>query len=69
MLRCPIYNSTTACDVHGDCLLLRNGGCSLVLAATIAEKNQKKLEDIELKLGNLESQLNSIINTMNYFRK
>lgn len=65
MLKCPIYNSTNACDVHSDCLFLRNGGCSLVLSATIAEENQKKLKTLESQLVNLDYKLNSIISILN----
>jgi hypothetical protein len=65
MLRCPIYNSTNACDVHSDCLFLRNGGCSLVLSATIAEENREKLRTLETRLFDLDYKLNSIINILN----
>lgn len=62
--KCPIYNSTNACDIHGDCLFLRNGGCSLVLSATIAEENQHTLINLEAQINNLENKLNWIISNI-----
>jgi len=64
MLRCPIYNSTNACDLHSDCLFLRNAGCSLVLSATIAEENKNVLKNLEVQMNNLESKINWIISNM-----
>ena len=64
MSRCPIYNLTNACDVHSDCLFLRNGGCSLVLSVMIAEDNQKKLDSLESQLFNLETKIAWIINKL-----
>jgi len=61
-LRCPIYDSTTACDTHKDCLLRRNAGCALVLAATIGEENRKHLQSVEAQLGDVQRKLNVLIN-------
>ncbi len=67
--RCPIYNSTDACNIHSDCLFLRNGDCSVVLSVTIAKDNQKKLRDLEIQLDGVEYKLNSIIQAVNSISK
>jgi hypothetical protein len=61
MNRCPIYNSVGACDMHSDCLFLRNGGCAIVLAATLADENSKEIKRLSSKLDSLEYNLSLIL--------
>lgn len=68
MLKCPFYDSYSACSLHSDCLFLKEGGCSLVLSVTIGEENQKKLKSVETELNNLNYKVDSIMNTLNFLR-
>lgn len=60
MLKCPIYNTVNACDVNSNCLFLRNGGCAIVLAATIAEENKKTMISIMGQLNDFDRKLRLI---------
>lgn len=57
--KCPIYDSLNACDTQ-NCLFLRSGGCAIVLAAILAEENNKKLADISSRLADIEYTLDLI---------
>lgn len=50
MTFCPIINQY---NCRQDCFFLRNGGCALVLAATISDANQKKINNLERKLDDI----------------
>ncbi len=62
--KCPIYNSTNACQVNSNCLFLRNGGCAIVLGATLAEENAKAIKKLENQLNNIEYNLQIINNNI-----
>lgn len=64
MKKCPIYDSTNACTENPNCLFLRQGGCTLILSATIAEDNQKKLIQLERKIDELDYMIRNIANAM-----
>ena len=64
MFKCPIYNEVYACDRHPDCLFNRDGGCAIVLGATIPDENAKKLGEIDDRLANVEYILQSIVNRL-----
>jgi hypothetical protein len=63
-LICPIYNTGNACDVHRNCLFLRNGGCAVVLGATLAEENAKAIKKLENQLSTIEHNLQVINNNI-----
>jgi hypothetical protein len=65
MLKCPIYNTTNACDVNNNCLFLRDGGCAIVLAATIAEENKRTMASIMGQIDALDYKLRLIGNHLN----
>lgn len=58
--KCPIYNSHTACQENRDCLFNRAGGCALVLAVTIAESNEKKLQSIQDEINTISHSLRNL---------
>lgn len=62
--KCPIYNSPNACQTNSSCLFLRNGGCAIVLGATLAEDNAKEIKRLSNQLNNIEYQLQNILNNM-----
>lgn len=64
MQKCPIYNTINACDVNSNCLFLRNGGCAIVLGATISEENKKQITALTQQLGNLEYKLDRLIDAL-----
>ncbi|MDP2736476.1 MAG: hypothetical protein Q8O59_01670 [bacterium] len=66
MLYCPIVQQY---NCHPNCLFLRSGGCSMVLAATISDSNEQKIKTLEYKLDQivynqsiLERKINILIN-------
>lgn len=69
MSKCPIYNTHNACDANRDCLFLRNGGCAVVLGATLAEENKKKLNSLDSDIDDLRRTLNNLVNTVNSLRR
>jgi len=69
MPTCPIYNSSSACDAHPDCLFLRRGGCAVLLGATIAEDNKKKIVTLESKLDAIDYNLRLLIDAFNRWRR
>ena len=60
MSKCPIYNTANACDLNPDCLFLRVGGCAIVMSATIAIENQKKIDRLEKQLRDIDYNVLSI---------
>ena len=63
-LKCPIYNSTNACDMNSNCLFLRNGGCAIVLGATLADENKKKVNQLSDKIDTIDYNLRQLLNTL-----
>lgn len=61
MLKCPIYNTINACDINSNCLFLRNGGCAIVLSATISEENKKQIMALTQQINNFEYKLDRLI--------
>lgn len=52
--KCPFFpNDYNPCDTK-DCFLKRNGGCAIILAATIAEENKRKIEKIDEKMDSID---------------
>ena len=64
MLKCPIYNTVNACDLNSNCLFLRNGGCAIVLGATISEENKKQITALSQQMHDIENQLDQIMRTL-----
>jgi|TARA_B100001964_G_C14051013_1_gene517032 hypothetical protein len=62
--KCPIYNATNACDVNPNCLFLRDGGCAIVLAGTIAEENKGKISQLKQQLDTIEYNVRSIADSL-----
>jgi hypothetical protein len=63
--RCPIYNNVMACDTHPDCLFLRNGGCAVVLAATLGDENQKDIKQLRSEVQDVGAMLRGLIDALN----
>lgn len=64
MQKCPIYNTTNACDVNPTCLFLRNGGCAVVLAATLAEQSMNEVKRLSDQVSGIQGQLQIIANSI-----
>lgn len=60
MMKCPIYNAVNACTVNSNCLFLRNGGCAIVLSATIAEENKRQMAALSQQVQSLSYQLSDL---------
>lgn len=64
-LKCPFYNTTNACNLNKNCLFLRNGGCAIILAATMAEANQKAVQQLGNRLDSIEHNVSLIARYVN----
>lgn len=53
-MKCPIYNDNFACSRHPDCLFNKNGGCAIVLAATISDDNQRAIQGLKNDIEELK---------------
>ena len=66
-LKCPFYGNTTDCN--DECLFLRDGGCAIILAATIGDENKIKIEELSHQMINIDNKLNQIISVLNQLKK
>ncbi len=63
--KCPIYNSTNACNENPDCLFRRQGGCAIILGLEIDIENEKRLKDLQDQLSILDHNVRLIAQAMN----
>jgi hypothetical protein len=61
MLKCPIYDQEGACEIHKDCMFLRNENCAIVVTATMTDENNTRIHGLSKRITQLDQKLTRIM--------